>query len=141
MSPNKKYSEEILELLSDPEARLVWEEEGILISFALGVEKALDARNMNQSDLARKIGKSPQSVSRALSGNQNLSLRTMLEIAIAVGQTVKIEVQPIQNLNEVAGPDTTSHIIATNYKAKLDRPAYSIPTTYHIVTNQTAYQC
>lgn len=108
MSTVLKYSQEAIDLLSDPANRLVWEEEGLLGAFALGVEKALETRGMSQADLARKLGKKPQAISRAMRGGQNLSVRTMLEMALALGQTVKMSVEPCEDIASATVPVKTS---------------------------------
>lgn len=98
MSDLKKYSREVIELLEDPSMRLAWEEEGLLGELALGLEKAMKTAGVTQADIARKIGKTPQAISRALSGGQNLSVRTMLQIALALNQTIKVRVEPMEDV-------------------------------------------
>lgn len=122
MNSQNKYSKEVLDLLGDPAMRLVWEEEGLLGEFALMVEKELGSRRMTKADLARLISKSPQAVSRALGGSQNLSVRTMLEIALALGRTVKIDLPKLDDLSKVEGPTVMRQTVVKSWRISTETP-------------------
>lgn len=54
----------------------------------------LDAE-VSQSELARRMGVSPASVSQMLSGERNLTLRSLANIADALDQSIEISARPI----------------------------------------------
>jgi transcriptional regulator with XRE-family HTH domain len=126
MSGQNWFSKEVQQLLEEPAARLVWEEEGLLGSFALMVERELNNQKMSKSDLARKIGKSPQAVSRALGGAQNLSVRSMLEIAMALGRNVKVELPPLENLPVAESVTQVGTLVINDWKNELPKTPYQI---------------
>ena len=124
MNTVQKYGQDVIDLLSDPTMRLLWEEEGILGTFTLGIEKALKNHGMSQADLARKLGKKPQAISRAMRGGQNLSVHTMLEMALAVGQTVKLHIEPCEDIVRATIPIKTSSLftsIKLDYKINFNK--------------------
>lgn len=78
------------ELLRSLEGRTNFEKEYALQSFVSGIEQAMQDSETTQADLARKLGKSVQAISRALKGKQNLTVGTLVEIAVALGKTVDL---------------------------------------------------
>lgn len=92
------FSDEYLELLKDPEARRIFEEEAVLASFSAAIETAMKKAGVTQKELAAKAGKTPQAVCRALRGSQNLTVGTMLDLAFALGCTLNLEVVPLAEL-------------------------------------------
>lgn len=118
MIVKKRYSKEIIELLRDPKNRLAWEEEAVLSQFATQIDKKLIEIGLSQSELAKKVGKAPQAISRALGGDQNLTIRFMLQVAMGLGMTVGVKLDPLENIEESeARSRTKTHTVASNYKA------------------------
>lgn len=52
------------------------------------IDTLLKEKNMTQRDLARKLGKSDAVVSRWTTGFPNLTLRSIAELSIALGETL-----------------------------------------------------
>jgi transcriptional regulator with XRE-family HTH domain len=129
MTNHGTYSPEILELLSDPEARLVWEREGLLGAFALAVEDAMREKGYSRAQLARAVGVSPQAVSRALGSGQNLTVTTMLQIAMAFGNTLKVKMVPLENLARFSNQPVKSDVLDGIYTAnsRTESPYVGVP--------------
>ncbi|ODB94072.1 hypothetical protein A3194_05275 [Candidatus Thiodiazotropha endoloripes] len=66
--------------------------EDFKIEFAICVEKLMDKRGMNKSDLARLIESSPAYITKVLSGNTNLTIESMTKLSFAVGGKLHINV-------------------------------------------------
>ncbi len=69
--------------------RLLREEELILDVTEL-LSSALEEKRMTKSELAEKLGKTKGFVTQVLSGNRNLTLRTIADIADALGFRVRV---------------------------------------------------
>src|ERR1017187_5662302 len=84
------------EFLGDSENWILYEQERLANAFGDLIEGAIESNGDTQASVAERLGKSPSVISRALNAGSNLTLRTMVELAAAVGyQLTKIEAQPI----------------------------------------------
>lgn len=81
----------IAELLKDPEFQKTYTVEGLLADAAELIWQLLVQRKMKQTDLARLLNKTPAFVSQLLNGKANMTVRTLAEVANALGATIKIE--------------------------------------------------
>lgn len=74
-----------------------------LTSIAIGEEivQRLLALNMTRSDLARKLGVSRPRVTQILAGDENLTVRTLVAVAVALGSQLTVSLTPV-------GPRTSS---------------------------------
>jgi transcriptional regulator with XRE-family HTH domain len=73
------------EVLSDPEARRVYEEELLIGEATETIGALLRHIGLNQRELARRMGVTDGRVSQVLSGRENLTLRTLATMAWALG--------------------------------------------------------
>lgn len=62
--------------------------------FALDIERLMDHQNLKQKDLAKKARVKPAYISRVLRGDTNLSMKTMLKLAIALDSDISLQVKP-----------------------------------------------
>ena len=93
MNSEKSYLDEFLE---DSGNWVVYEQERLANAFGDVIEGAIEASGETQAVVAERLNKSPSVISRALNAGSNLTLRTMVEIAAAVGhQIVSMEIKPI----------------------------------------------
>lgn len=66
--------------------------EGLIkMRFANDLGELLESEDVSQADLARQIRKSPQYVSKVLSGDQNLTIGTMVKLLWAFDRVPRIE--------------------------------------------------
>ena len=70
-----------------PQVRLVTELSAGIIA---KIDRILKEKNMTQRDLARKLGKSEAVVSRWTTGFPNLTLRSIAELTVALGEKLII---------------------------------------------------
>ncbi len=85
------FQQELGELQSDP----TFVAEDIILDMTEQIHEAMAKRGMNQSDLAKRMAEvrgvdalSRSAVSQLLSGNQNISIRRLVEVALAMGMTI-----------------------------------------------------
>ena len=70
-----------------------WEEMAI-IEFTESVLEQLELQNMSKADLAKEMNVSPAYITRLLGGSSNLTLRTMVRVARALGCEFGCHLQP-----------------------------------------------
>lgn len=79
-----------LNIFSNPDAEFLVtaEQEGLGFDFILDIEQAMERNGMSRTDLAAALGCSVPNVSKMLSHGQNLTLKSMVRLAKAVGEHV-----------------------------------------------------
>jgi len=66
--------------------------EGVLLDVNERICALMDAKGISRSELARRLGKSRQYVTRLLNGQPNVTLRTLTEIAVALGEGLEVAI-------------------------------------------------
>lgn len=61
-----------------------------IMDFCFMVEDRLEELGMTRSELARRLGRKPSSVTRVLSGSANVTLQTIAEYDAALGLDIKL---------------------------------------------------
>ncbi len=74
----------IKKMIQDRENTILFLKAELTIEIAEKIYNAMEARGMSQSDLARKLGKNREWVSRVLSGSENLTIESMVRIGLAL---------------------------------------------------------
>lgn len=69
--------------------------EGVLIDLLEQVVSEIDRRGWNQKQFAAALGCSDAYVSKILSGSENLTIRTISEVATVLGCSLKIALSPV----------------------------------------------
>jgi transcriptional regulator with XRE-family HTH domain len=126
------------ELMSDPEFRKLYAIEGLIADASQFISDLLERRNMKQADLARVLNKTPAFVSQLLSGKTNITVRTLAEVAHALGASVKIEAVDEEYRKKDLTDSCTTHVQV--FKTKL--PRHRAEFTYRpsrIGSNQFVY--
>ncbi len=81
------------EILKDPEARRVYQEELLFGEATANIDGILESLNIPRSELADRMGISRGRVSQMLSGERNLTLRTLAAMAWALGYEFDIRLR------------------------------------------------
>ena len=71
--------------MQDPEFRRQFEREWFIEEFLSQIEQGMKSLGMTRSVLAKALNCSQSNVSQLLSGEKNLTVRSMVDLAIAVG--------------------------------------------------------
>jgi len=74
------------------ETRRLLRQEELILEVTEALTAALDRANVTRTQLAERLGKSKGLVSQLLAGGRNLTLRTLADVADALGQTVRVKV-------------------------------------------------
>lgn len=77
-----------------PEARAAYEREHISGQLRRLFRQRMDARRLSQQDLATAMGVSEGRVSQILSGDQNLTIRTMAAVSAALDCSLTVDLKP-----------------------------------------------
>jgi transcriptional regulator with XRE-family HTH domain len=70
-------------------------EESALATAQATIQGAIDAAHLSRAELARKMGCKRSFVSRMLSGDHNLTIRTMARATLACGFEIEMKRKPI----------------------------------------------
>lgn len=95
-------------LLEKPENRRLWAQEGLVLEGSELVARLMNESGVTRSELAKRIGKTRSYVTQLLSGSRNMTLRTLADIAFALGAEVKMEAVPIEQPSAVNGDSARS---------------------------------
>lgn len=120
------------EFLERPENRRIYQQESLLVDVTELLAEVMDKKKMNRAELARAIGKSKAFVTQVLSGNHNMTLRTVADLFGAMRCDVIVQAVPCAEDREgVPDLDLTtpsghyaflSYHFAQQAKAALPRP-------------------
>jgi transcriptional regulator with XRE-family HTH domain len=75
---------------SSVQARRLLRQEELILEVTEAVTAALDRAEVTRTELARRLGKSKGFVSQILAGGRNLTLRTIADVADALGECVQV---------------------------------------------------
>ena len=105
--------------------------EKILVEVAEQVCKSIETQGMTRSELAQRLAVTPAYITKLLNGNPNLTIKSLLRLSDAMGQTLDIRFAPKL---VVAQSVVTSLAPAPSI---LPIPEYTITRTpAHVVTDQ-----
>lgn len=85
------------ESLKDPETRRTFEEEYLYGEATDTVAALLESLGLSQKELAQRLGVSKGRVSQILSGEENLTLRSLAALGWALGVRFELNPQPMQD--------------------------------------------
>ena len=85
------------EALANPEVRRVFEEEVLFGEATETIAGLLESLGMSQRELARRLSLSEGRVSQILSGEDNLTLRTLAAIGWALGVRFELDATPMED--------------------------------------------
>lgn len=80
--------------LNEFETDLEFRTEEVIIEFTEKVVAAMRERDMSRVELAQRLGVSKAFVTKLLNGNPNLTIRTMVSLAAALGCELLVDIQP-----------------------------------------------
>jgi uncharacterized protein len=77
-----------------PETLRRHEQERLVLGATDTIREAMEEAGVSKADLARMLGTSRAHVTALLSGERNMTLRTLADVAFALGQTVELTLEP-----------------------------------------------
>lgn len=126
------------------------EEERLIVAATEHVCELMDDQSINRSELASRINRTKGYVTQLLSGERNLTLRTLAELAFALGSRVSVDLQPLAgrpkrptvrsvSVDEVkrsAGSQGTYALTPAPYRRSLHRCRAGRSGTYEQIARQ-----
>ena len=86
--------DEMKQLLSDDESRMEYKHEITISAFTNGIARIMSDQGVSQSELARRLGVSRARVSQLMQHRSSPTLRTMVQVASALGHDVVPVIAP-----------------------------------------------
>ena len=65
------------------------------------VLEQMEHEDISHTELAKRLGKSKSHVSRLLSGDRNMTLRTLAEVCFSLSYRVSLSLQPLETVEDV----------------------------------------
>jgi transcriptional regulator with XRE-family HTH domain len=90
MKPRTLYEE----FEASPEKRKMLRQEELILQVTESFVEALNETNTTRSELARKLNKTKSFVTQLFRGGRNLTLRTMSDVADAMGYRIRVTLEP-----------------------------------------------
>jgi transcriptional regulator with XRE-family HTH domain len=91
--------------MKDPEIRRSFEEELLYGEVSDNFAALLESIGLNKKELARRLGVSQGRVSQILSGEENLTLRTVASLAWALGLRANVQLEPLRDRSGTPASD------------------------------------
>ena len=79
------------QLTATPRGRRLFEQEFLLVSATELISALMQEQKVTRSELAERIGKSKSFVTQILTGQHNMTLRTLADLAGALGARVQLQ--------------------------------------------------
>ncbi|WP_396621500.1 helix-turn-helix domain-containing protein [Marinobacter sp. W-8] len=98
---NHEFSELFESLWEDESTQFEAKTQDVAIALASAVEKA----GLSRGELAKKLAWKPSRVTKVLTGNSNLTLKTMFEVCRAIGMEFDVVLRKASERVEVVDPD------------------------------------
>lgn len=80
-------------------SRLV-EQETLILEATERIAELLDASELRRKDLAKRLGVSKPFVTQVMSGDRNMTLRTLADLAFALGHRIEVAAVPLEGKAE-----------------------------------------
>ncbi len=108
------------------------------VKLAMKIRSIMASEGINQSELARRMCVSPAQVTKILSGQENLGLKTIAKIEEALGKTL-LNLDPENEDKEINDSEKVGYFIVSDSRAKeyveknFSSPfSYYAPATYFL---------
>ncbi len=91
------------QLMEQPEFRKLYAIEGLVTEAGEFIARLMEDQKVTKAELARRLGRSRAYITQMLSGSTNLTVRTLAEVAYALGVEVKLEALPLRTTRRKQG--------------------------------------
>ena len=86
MTTFERLDQKLIEWDQDPDYIV----EGVLLAATERICELMDKHGISRAELARRLGKSRAYVTRMLNGQPNMTLKTLTQIAVALGEGIDL---------------------------------------------------
>ena len=109
MAQNKRLEERIRNYIKGNENSFWFKLEELLYDLTETIYERMKQKGISQRELAKRLEVSDAYISKILKGNENISLKTLLKLALALGLNVEIKMQPIEQRSFRKTEESTSN--------------------------------
>lgn len=88
--------------LQDPQFARGFAVEGLALTAAVRLGELMEQTNTSRAELARRLGKSRAWITQLLSGESNVTLKTLAEVAFALDAEFELQTRPISRASNRA---------------------------------------
>jgi transcriptional regulator with XRE-family HTH domain len=81
----------LTEILAKARSSVVYLTESVILDFTYDIERFMESRKLSRADLAKKVGVSPAYITKVLRGEGNLTVKSVVSLADAVGAKVVLQ--------------------------------------------------
>ena|SRR5690348_14191053 len=78
------------ELLAKARGSVTYLAERVILDFTSDLDRLMSEKELSRAEVGRRIGASPAYVTKVMRGNTNLTVKSMVALAAAVGASVQI---------------------------------------------------
>lgn len=121
MAQKKTLEERIRNYIRENENSFWFKLEELLYDLTETIYERMKQKGISQRELAKRLGVSDAYISKILKGNENISLKTLLKLALALGLNVEIKMQPIEQRSYRKNDESTSN---RSWQEVIDFPEY-----------------
>jgi len=121
MAQKKTLEERIRNFIKENENSFWFKLEELLYDLTETIYERMKQKGISQRELAKRLGVSDAYISKILKGNENISLKTLLKLALALGLNVEIKMQPIEQRSYRKNEESTSN---RSWQEVIDFPEY-----------------
>ncbi len=121
MAQKKTLEERIRNYIRENENSFWFKLEELLYDLTETIYERMKQKGISQRELAKRLGVSDAYISKILKGNENISLKTLLKLALALGLNVEIKMQPIEQMSFRKTEESTSN---RSWQEVIDFPKY-----------------
>ena len=98
------------------------------------VKNYMEENNLNQTQLANKLGVSKGYISQILNGNFNFTLKKLIELSIAIGVVPDLKFKPIENKKGLQADESSNlYKVEEQYKNNFSKSIASEPNEIYRV--------
>lgn len=86
----------IEKLVETADGMRLYQQERLILDTTELICEVMEDNGINRTDLAKQLGKSKGFISQLLDGSQNMTLRTLSDVFLALGLAVHVETGPVE---------------------------------------------
>jgi transcriptional regulator with XRE-family HTH domain len=95
--------------------------EKLILEVTEALSEAIEERGLTRSEVAKRLGKTKGFVSQLLAGGRNLTLRTVTDIADAIGISLKVALHGAETSKSTTRPRRMDLSVQTAPRGRLSR--------------------
>jgi len=105
--------EEFQKRLEKDKKTVEYQIERLLLEINENILKILEEKSMTKKDFAKRMGVSPAYITKLLNGQPNLTLKSLLKIALTLDVKLSVEIKDYAKIYEIEIPSDTRYRKAT----------------------------